>query len=107
MVYFDKDSVVDSSPVNSRIRGVSLIEGETALTRIPREEYSRAKERVMTSTAALVAEYHINPFVGLQVMQDAMLTTFPEPWDRKYGRIMLTEWKMLFTLMSKTPAVLN
>lgn len=75
----DKDSAVGSSPMNSRIRGVSLIEGETALKRMPFPEYSRAKERVMTSTAALVAEYHISPLVGLQVMQDAMLTTLPEP----------------------------
>lgn len=78
------------------------MEGETALKRMPFPEYSRAKERVMTSTAALVAEYHISPLVGLQVMHDAILTTLPEPWAMRCGRMTLTEWKMLFTLISKT-----
>lgn len=99
----DRDSEVGSSPRKSRIRGVSLIEGETALKRMPFPEYSRARERVMASTAALVAVYHISPLVGLQVMHDAMLTTLPEPCAMRWGRMTLTEWKMLLTLISKTP----
>lgn len=57
----------------------------------------------MASTAALVAVYHISPLVGLQVMHDAMLTTLPEPCAMRWGRMTLTEWKMLLTLISKTP----